>query len=579
MNDLLFGVDDEWKAWYENGMLLDAHWLAQSDHLREWSVFHEHERWPNCNSDDLYEKRLGQWMMKQRTQAFRRKLSLARIAVLDRIHPGILSPKATTNRCDVIPPEWLAVFDAWAAETTEKKVRWYKFPSIGMPYVAEARSFKEHIVRTAKWYEDFQPEDCHPSRTTPGTMPDVLSYLLFPDERTREHEHLPPRPFTENRVERTPPLYHSNCGKLFRMPDELLGKIDQVMDLLLPNNLYEKLKNCTPDGFVTLMLDGEHAFDHFHVGKTGYYYTEICNIMETKQPQPRRAHFGCSYGPPRRFPRLGVHCQRFALYGAAHRAYADVRCRPMPEVLYDISVAVWKHIWHELSPLSKCCPPFWVSAQLYPFIAGPSKHLSIKGEMRIHKDGGVQKLDPNGQPEMDTTSTSADRYFSSTILGSDVVMLTIGDTMDYHLIRPDPAKGQDHTMSAGEARENWEEDRKEQKQGNKRLKLVKTIPLDEGSIYIHTANDDEMYHHTLSYPQEILDSHDENHIRVALVFRWLSKSAYFRHDESEDRSRRYSMVNRYAFQKLNNWKKGPLWYKALGYADGKGNNPIKKLME
>ena len=153
-------------------------------------------------------------------------------------------------------------------------------------------------------------------------------------------------------------------------------------------------------------------------------------------------------------------------------------------------------------------------------------------------------------------------------------MITIGDSMDYHLIRPDPAKGQDHNVSCGDARDNFNENRR-----NPELKLVKTVPLDEGTIYIHTAHDDAMYHHALSYLQEILDRHTENHIRVALVFRWLSKSAYFRQDESEERGRRYSMVNRYAFEKLWTFNKSDKWCKALGYLDGKGNNVMKQLME
>ena len=189
------------------------------------------------------------------------------------------------------------------------------------------------------------------------------------------------------------------------------------------------------------------------------------------------------------------------------------------------------------------------------------------GEMRIHKDNGKQVLDANGQPKL--TGIQTDTKLNSHIFGTPVLMLTIGDTMDYHLIRPDYSRGQDYTCTSGEARENFKK---------RRAKCVKTVPLADGTLYVHTAHDDELYHHTLDFCKEILATH-KNHIRVVLVYRWLSVSAYFRADENDCRGNRYSMVDRYAFERLWEFDKSPEWCKALGFIDDRGNNIIKALLK
>ena len=198
----IFGVDDGWREEY--GISVDGRFLASCDHIREWSVLHEGERWPKRTSTDQYEKKLGRWMEDQRTMASGGRLRSDRIEVLDQIHPGILSYKTTMHRSEEPSLRWQAVFDAWAGETTEADVRSYRFPSIDRPYVDTAKSFKEHMVRKTKCYREFQPADCHPSKTKPGTLQDVFSYMVYPDARTRAHEQSP-QPFEKNEVERLGP--------------------------------------------------------------------------------------------------------------------------------------------------------------------------------------------------------------------------------------------------------------------------------------------------------------------------------------------------------------------------------------
>jgi len=63
------------------------------------------------------------------------------------------------------------------------------------------------------------------------------------------------------------------------------------------------------------------------------------------------------------------------------------------------------------------------------------KHL--KSEMRFHKDNGHQD-DVTGKHR----GGNVDKEMNSHILGSDVLMVTIGDTMDFHLVCPNHAKRQ-----------------------------------------------------------------------------------------------------------------------------------------
>ena len=60
------------------------------------------------------------------------------------------------------------------------------------------------------------------------------------------------------------------------------------------------------------------------------------------------------------------------------------------------------------------------------------KHL--KSAIRFHKDNGHRD---------DITG----KVVNAHILGSDVLMITIGDTAQYHLVRYNPSKGQDYKFT------------------------------------------------------------------------------------------------------------------------------------
>ena len=105
--------------------------------------------------------------------------------------------------------------------------------------------------------------------------------------------------------------------------------------------------------------------------------------------------------------------------------------------------------------------------------------------------------------------------------------------------------------------------------------LTKTVPLCHGSLYVHTAHDDETYYHGLDFAKQ---SVKRNRVRVALVYRWLSVPMLFRQSSSDARENRYSAEDKHAFEKLDNMKKSEVWWKALDYIDKDGNNIVKQLM-
>ena len=105
------------------------------------------------------------------------------------------------------------------------------------------------------------------------------------------------------------------------------------------------------------------------------------------------------------------------------------------------------------------------------------------------------------------TGANPDKEVNSHIYGTDVLLVTFcdeGDGMDYHLIRashktdPETRQIQDYTMSQKSTINNMKRNKV-----NPKLELVKTVKLDNSSLYIHTAHDDEVYSHALEYAEEV----------------------------------------------------------------------------
>ena len=104
-------------------------------------------------------------------------------------------------------------------------------------------------------------------------------------------------------------------------------------------------------------------------------------------------------------------------------------------------------------------------------------------------------------------------------------MVSLGDEMDYNLVRPNYDDGQNYKMSQKEAYNNLSLHMKNIKINDcTSPKLVQTVPLKNGSICVHTAHDDKMYFHHLGFSPEAMP---RNGVRLVLVFRWLAVPTFF----------------------------------------------------
>ena len=95
-------------------------------------------------------------------------------------------------------------------------------------------------------------------------------------------------------------------------------------------------------------------------------------------------------------------------------------------------------------------------------------------------------------------------------------------------------------------------------------------------LSIHTAHDDEIYHHALDY---VKDELKKNRIRLAFIYRWMCNSEYFRQDPDEPKGGRYSLIAKHAIEKCVNMKYGVEWLRLLGYVEPDGTNTLTQLMD
>jgi len=211
----------------------------------------------------------------------------------------------------------------------------------------------------------------------------------------------------------------------------------------------------------------------------------------------------------------------------------------------------------------------------------PPKRHHKKGEMRPHHDNGRRDVDSGAH-----VGANPDKEVNSHIYGSCVLMVTFGDAMEYHLIRASNKsdnpwqkqekqnKMQDYTMSQEEAIHNLRDHKSKNKKSP--LTLVKTVQLDECSLYVHSAHDDEVYFHALDFAEQLKK---KNRVRLVLVYRWLAVSQYFRQSADDPSGNRYSMISKYGFEMLDQRPNdAQSWWKAMQYVDDNGDNIIKNLM-
>jgi len=160
---------------------------------------------------------------------------------------------------------------------------------------------------------------------------------------------------------------------------------------------------------------------------------------------------------------------------------------------------------------------------------------SLQSAIRPHKDNGVPADDGR------QTRTSTDKSLNSHIIGTSVIVLTLGDDMEFGLLTP--KSGMD--FNANQQCHEWNEN--------------STVVLKNHSAYVLDPCDDENYMHAARFPNKT----DNSKVQVALVFWWLSRRCNFFCDDKKE-PRKNAMNVPCARQLLERNKSGILWIKALG---------------
>ena len=213
-------------------------------------------------------------------------------------------------------------------------------------------------------------------------------------------------------------------------------------------------------------------------------------------------------------------------YGAAGRPSLDWRCRSMPLPIAELSEFLWKRLYHHLSPASRVCPP--TGCQVLLFASSLKSYIGAHKDNRIRTDGGKQ------------TRTSTDKSLNSHIFGTSVIVFSLYDEMEFGLLTPKTpgdytAKKMDHVR-------------------NKSL----TVCLVHRSSYILDPQDDENYMHSARFAPGT----PPGKVRVAFVFRWLSKRCPFYVNKSGPLQ--YAYFKPDGAEALAKTKFGHLWIKELG---------------
>ena len=464
------------------------------------------------------------------------------------MHPGILGPKVFDITRHPIPSEWQQYFESWDSTTDTQQ---YTHPITHKPWITGEKSCKEYMVKKFNIMHHIKPSECT-AHSQPGTMQNVLFYVLHSNYNNLSPAQKIP-PYTEN----INPLKSSNRpGRLFS-PDNnisLCPALDNAINHLLPNNLIGNIKNCADEEEVkALLLKNVSLFDAFAYRSKGSSSTPV-NIMETTFLQPRRTSFSCTILPPTYFSLLNAKVQRLYSYTHVHgRPQLNDMQRPMVPSLFQLGIQTWQHVRHSLSPLSQVCPPTHLQLMVYTDTQKAGSNSRLSGKMGFHHDN------------KDYVSTEAN---TSQIPGTDVITMTVGDSMTYSLVGPDTNDLQDaRNMSALNARNST---------GNSNL--AKHIELVDRSIYVHTPEDDVNYMHGAAFPA-ITDFATPTRVRFALVWRWAGRHKYYRSDSEEDMCIKYSAIDRSGIQQLTEWNDGDEWYKAMGYINANGENTITPLFQ
>lgn len=478
-----------------------------------------HKRYPSASDASADSRSLALWVKRTRAASVVGTLSNKVKEKIISVTPGIFDPVGKGKRPLT---SWQSVFRQGspgllsACSFVDHQNRLYIGPE---------NSVVEYVVKRLD-IPEIGPRDCI-AASTYGTIQRVLSFIVDSDKvlSVSLERRIPP-----TWVCRDPFCYSTYFDKAsYLNSDNDRRMLSFVKATIIPPALVDALRlaRCKDTAAAAINMYSD-IFDDFHYGKQGRYWKTLIRINESTLPQPRRITYSVTIGDDYMSDK-GETIRDLYLYGASGRPPADWRCRPIPPRVAELGERLWRKVWVHLSPPSRLCPPTGVQVLLYVSTFG--------SVIRPHKDNGLRKDDGR------QTRTSTDKDLNSHIFGTSVIVLSLFDTMDFGLLVPKPGL----TYHAGQREHIWSDNT--------------TIPLDDQSIFVLDPKDDENFMHSARFPT----GSEPGKIRVALVFRWVSRRCRFYADRKGPR--RDALYVPDAKVDLMKTRKGTHWVRALDLND------------
>ena len=154
-----------------------------------------------------------------------------------------------------------------------------------------------------------------------------------------------------------------------------------------------------------------------------------------------------------------------------------------------LKIAVWKLVYHYLSPVSKSCPPNACVILTY--------FRKFNGKINPHKD-----MNPN---------MAVDPKINSQIAGSNVVTVSLFSDQYFQFVQ------------------------KVHNGKTKKYEVVSQFLTNHCSVYSMDPDDDQIYYHRTKWPRKKHNNCTDN-VRISMTFRWLGKRSKFLGNDYNGRS-------------------------------------------
>ena len=344
---------------------------------------------------------------------------------LSRIGVNVTAPKPTMKKSpDKNLSSWLHSISHLPSQESSKQMSDLKWCLSNFRVQNDARfkNMQECIVKQMS-IGDIHPNQC--SRNSPiHSMKFVLSYVI--DPLIQEKQNISKWPMVCT-LPGGSCLFHSDFIR--SIPE--LNSATESLKRELPSWFWHAKKckmNCK--NAINVVKNNPDWFDRYPVSRRGQDMSRgfVC-ISQTRHASPRRMHLSSETHGKMHSSRLRCHTESLYYYpsnGQIPSCFMQIRCLRDHKHVALLGHLLWKHFCHLLSGPSQVCPPNGCDVLTH--------FGSFKGKISSHRDNSpcsTIKIDQNSQ-----------------ILGTSVMVFSIGDTQDVIFSRIGGATNEDITFEA-----------------------------------------------------------------------------------------------------------------------------------